>query len=51
VVAELIARIAENPNPKLRYRIGADAHMQFWLRAILPWKTYERLIERTMRIG
>ncbi|MDP9264342.1 MAG: SDR family oxidoreductase [Acidobacteriota bacterium] len=51
VVAELIARIAENPSPKLRYRIGADAHLQFWLRAILPWKTYERLIERTMRIG
>ena len=51
VVAELIARIAENPNPKLRYRIGPDAHLQFWLRAILPWKMYERLIERVMRIG
>ena len=51
VVAELIARIAENPHPKLRYRIGPDAHMQFWLRAILPWKVYERLIERAMRIG
>jgi NAD(P)-dependent dehydrogenase (short-subunit alcohol dehydrogenase family) len=51
VVAKLIARIAENPNPKLRYRIGADAHLQFWLRAILPWKVYERLIERAMRIG
>jgi len=51
VVAELIARIAENPNPKLRYRIGPDAHLQFWLRAILPWKVYERLIERAMRIG
>lgn len=51
VVAELIARIAENPNPKLRYRIGTDAHLQFWLRAILPWKAYERIIERTMRIG
>jgi NAD(P)-dependent dehydrogenase (short-subunit alcohol dehydrogenase family) len=51
VVAELIARIAENPHPKLRYRIGPDAHLQFWLRAILPWKIYERLIERAMRIG
>ncbi len=50
-VAELIARIAEDPNPKLRYRIGPDAHLQFWLRAILPWKTYERLIERATRIG
>ena len=51
VVAELIARIAENPHPKLRYRIGPDAHLQFWLRALLPWKVYERLIERAMRIG
>jgi len=51
VVAELIARIAETPNPKLRYRIGTDAHIQFWLRAILPWKAYERMIERVMRIG
>jgi NAD(P)-dependent dehydrogenase (short-subunit alcohol dehydrogenase family) len=51
VVAELIARIAEDPNPKLRYRIGPDAHLQFWLRAVLPWKAYERLIERAMRIG
>ena len=51
VVAELIARIADKPNPKLRYRIGTDAHLQFWLRALLPWKTYERIIERAMRIG
>ncbi|MGH9493311.1 MAG: SDR family oxidoreductase, partial [Terriglobales bacterium] len=36
LVAELIARIAEDPNPKLRYRIGPDAHLQFWLRALLP---------------
>ncbi|MGH9651466.1 MAG: SDR family NAD(P)-dependent oxidoreductase, partial [Terriglobales bacterium] len=50
-VAELIARIAEDPNPKLRYRIGPDAHLQFWLRALLPWKAYERLIERAVRIG
>ena len=49
-VAELIARIAENPNPKLRYRIGPDAHLHFWLRALLPWKAYERLIERAVRI-
>ena len=50
-VAELIARIAEDPNPKLRYRIGPDAHFQFWLRALLPWKAYERLVERAARIG
>lgn len=51
VVARLIAGIAENPNPKLRYRIGKDAHLQFWLRAILPWKVYERLVTRLTGIG
>ena len=50
-VAELIARIAEDPNPKLRYRIGPDAHITFWLRALLPWKAYERMVEKMTRIG
>src|SRR5262249_47115035 len=30
LVARLIARIAANPNPKLRYRIGFDAHLHRW---------------------
>lgn len=50
-VAKLIARIAQNPNPRLRYRVGFDAHVQFWLRALLPWKIYERLVVRATRIG
>lgn len=49
-VAELIARIVEDPNPKLRYRIGPDAHLTFWLRAILPWKAWERLLARATHI-
>jgi len=50
VVARLIARIAANPNPKLRYRIGFDAHLQRWLRALLPWRAYERLVAKAVRI-
>ena len=50
VVARLIARIAANPNPKLRYRIGFDAHLQRWLRALLPWRVYERLVARAVKI-
>jgi NAD(P)-dependent dehydrogenase (short-subunit alcohol dehydrogenase family) len=30
-VAQLIVRIANDPNPKLRYLIGADARIQVWL--------------------
>jgi len=48
-VAEKIARIAEDPNPRLRYLIGPDAHAQFWIRALAPWKLYERLV--TKRVG
>jgi len=50
VVARLIARIAANPNPKLRYRIGFDAHLQRWLRALLPWRVYERLVAKAVDI-
>jgi len=50
VVARLIARIAADPNPKLRYRIGFDAHLQRWLRALLPWRAYERLVAKAVKI-
>ncbi|HEV8525539.1 MAG TPA: SDR family oxidoreductase [Terriglobales bacterium] len=49
-VARLIARIAEDPNPRLRYRIGHDAHIQKWLRALLPWRIYERLVAKAVGI-
>ena len=51
VVARLIARIAANPNPKLRYRIGFDAHLQRWLRALLPWRIYEKMVAKAVRIN
>jgi len=51
VVARLIARIAADPNPKLRYRIGFDAHLQRWLRALLPWRIYERLVAKAVKIA
>ena len=50
VVARLIARIAADPNPRLRYRIGFDAHLQRWLRALLPWRAYERLVAKAVKI-
>ena len=49
-VAKLIVRIARHPNPKLRYLIGPDAKMQVWLKRILPWRTYERMIAKAMKI-
>jgi NAD(P)-dependent dehydrogenase (short-subunit alcohol dehydrogenase family) len=50
-VARLIARVAEDPNPKLRYLIGHDAYVQVVLKALLPWSAYERLITRAVKIN
>lgn len=49
-VARLIVCIAKNPNPRLRYIVGADARMQVWLRRIAPWRTYERLVAKAVKI-
>jgi hypothetical protein len=50
-VAKLIVRLAQNPNPRLRYRVGFDAHLQFWLHTLLPWKLYEKVVVRATKIG
>jgi len=44
MVADRIAVILEDPNPKLRYLIGTDARMALFLRRILPWSVYQRMI-------
>jgi len=49
-VAQLIVRIANDPNPKLRYLIGPDAKMEMLFRALLPWRRYERLVAKMTRI-
>jgi NAD(P)-dependent dehydrogenase (short-subunit alcohol dehydrogenase family) len=50
VVAETIARIAQDPNPKLRYVIGRDAHIQLWMKRILPWKWHEKMIANFLKV-
>jgi NAD(P)-dependent dehydrogenase (short-subunit alcohol dehydrogenase family) len=44
VVADLIARILENPRPRLRYVIGKDAHLGLMMRRLLPGSIFERFI-------
>lgn len=50
VVARAIARIAQDPNPKLRYVVGTDAHVQLWLKRVLPWKWHEKLVAKMLKI-
>jgi NAD(P)-dependent dehydrogenase (short-subunit alcohol dehydrogenase family) len=49
-VARLIASVAQDPNPKLRYLVGNDAKMQLALIRILPWKWFEKLIANFLKL-
>jgi len=49
-VARLIVRIAQDPNPTLRYLIGPDAHIQLWMKRLLPWKWHEKLMAKALKI-
>jgi NAD(P)-dependent dehydrogenase (short-subunit alcohol dehydrogenase family) len=44
IIADRIAAILENPNPKLRYVIGRDAKIALIMRTILPWSAFERAV-------
>jgi NAD(P)-dependent dehydrogenase (short-subunit alcohol dehydrogenase family) len=46
VVADLIARILETSEPKLRYVVGRDARMALLMRKVLPASVFERLMVR-----
>ena len=50
-VARLITRIAQDPDPKLRYVIGQYVHVQRLLRACLPWNRYEKMLRKISGIG
>ena len=49
-VARLIAAIAQNPNPKLRYLAGRDAKLQLAMKRILPWKWHEKLMANFLKL-
>jgi NAD(P)-dependent dehydrogenase (short-subunit alcohol dehydrogenase family) len=44
VVADTIARILDDPRPRLRYVIGKDARMGLMMRRLLPWAVFERFV-------
>jgi len=50
IVAQLIAAIAQNPNPKLRYLAGRDAKIQLAMKRILPWKWHEKVVANFLKI-
>ena len=50
-VAEFIAGILANPQPRLRYSFGTDAWVGLALRKILPWSVFERIIIKAGGVG
>jgi len=50
-VARLIAKIAQDSNPRLHYIIGKDAHIHSWFYALTPWRWYERLVAKAMKLN
>jgi NAD(P)-dependent dehydrogenase (short-subunit alcohol dehydrogenase family) len=49
-VARLIAAIAQDPDPKLRYLVGRDAKIGLALKRLLPWKWYEKVVANFLKI-
>ena len=49
-VARLIATIAQDPNPKLRYLAGRDAKIQLAMKRILPWKWHEKMVANFLKL-
>lgn len=49
-VAQLIVRVANDSNPKLRYLIGPDAKLHLRFRALMPWRRYERIVAKATKI-
>lgn len=50
-VAQLITHIAQDSNPRLRYRAGRDAKIGYFLRALIPWNIWEGMLEKRTKIG
>lgn len=49
-VAKLIAKVAQDPNPKMRSLVGRDAKTQLALKRVLPWKWYEKIIKNFLKV-
>jgi NAD(P)-dependent dehydrogenase (short-subunit alcohol dehydrogenase family) len=49
-VARVIAEIAQDPSPKLRYLMGRDAKIQLAMKRLLPWKWHEKIIANYLKI-
>jgi NAD(P)-dependent dehydrogenase (short-subunit alcohol dehydrogenase family) len=48
-VASRIGSLVDHPSPRLRYPLGQGSRSALWGKALLPWKWFERIVERGTR--
>ncbi|MDQ1910428.1 SDR family oxidoreductase [Paenibacillus sp. GD4] len=48
-VAEAVVRIARDMRPALRYPLGRGTRLTLAAKALLPWRRFERLVQRLLR--
>jgi NAD(P)-dependent dehydrogenase (short-subunit alcohol dehydrogenase family) len=49
--ARLVARIIDEPNPRLRYSVGNNTALTLWCKTLLPMRLFARGVRRAYRIG
>lgn len=47
-VIEQIVKIAKDPSPKLRYPMGKGVKLVIFLKQVLPWKWWERIVTKRL---
>lgn len=50
IVASRLVAIATSRRPRLRYPVGRDVWQEIYLRKLLPWRLYERLIRKILKL-
>jgi NAD(P)-dependent dehydrogenase (short-subunit alcohol dehydrogenase family) len=50
ILANRVVQIAETAKPKLRYRVGFDTHMAFYLRKLLPFGVVRQIFRSMMKM-
>jgi len=49
-VVRVMAAIAQNPHPMLRYLVGRDAKIQLAMKRLLPWRWHEKIIANFLKV-
>lgn len=49
-VAQLVVRIAKENKPRLRYKVGKGTQLTYIVKKLLPWRLWEKLLLKQLKI-